>query len=173
MQGRLRALRFHFGLSRSDMAGLVLVTPTEWQRWEESEQELTESRWRSLAQQIGVNPQWLSGVESPLCDERMQVMQVWLSGEINGLRGPRLTALTGATTGERIAYAVRMASARMPVVLRSRSLAAWLGISAAGLSLMLRGELDPGTPVVERAADLTGLPSRWFREGPVRSPDER
>jgi hypothetical protein len=172
MQGRLRALRFRFGLSRSAMAALLGVTPAQWQCWEESEEHLTEPRWRSLAQQIGVNPAWLSEVESPLCDERIQEMQVWLGEEVRGLGGPRSMALTRATTGERIAYAVRLASSRLPDVLRPDSLAAWLGLSATSLSLMLRGDLDPGTPVVERAADLTGIPSRWFREGLVHSLDE-
>lgn len=168
MQGRLRALRCHFGLSRPAMAALLSVTPQQWQRWEDGEQELTELQWRSLAQRIGVNPAWIRDVESPLGDERIAQMQVWLGEEIGELRGQRLMALRGATTGERIAYVLRLGSARLPDLLRLDPLAAWLGMSTASLSLMLVGELDPGTPIVERAADLTGISARWFREGPTR-----
>lgn len=75
--------------------------------------------------------------------------------------------VVSATTGERIAYVLRLLQEAAPNLFTPAYIAGWLGLSMGSTELLLKDALDPGTPVVMRAAALTGVSADWFRMGPV------
>jgi transcriptional regulator with XRE-family HTH domain len=167
MQGRVRELRLHFGLDQRTLAGYLGVPVEQVEQWEAGTKAVTEQVAALFEARFGVSSRWLLGDDVLIWSERLEQVRQKLAGHINSLSGPRLVEMISATTGERIAYAVNWIRRAEPELCTLECMAGWLGLSPGSTQLLLRGELDPGSPVVLRASDLTGISGRWFRMGPV------
>lgn len=167
MQHRLKELRLYFGLDAATMAEILGATSGQVERWERSHTFLTEDVVGRYAERFGVASGWLTGEEASVWGPRLEGIRRQLRAHIQTLTGSRLVQLITATTGERIAYAVNWMRRADPTLCTLQCMACWLGLSPVSTDLLLQGRLDPGSPVVLRASDLTGLPDRWFRIGPV------
>lgn len=166
MYSRLRSLRLFFGLNHETMAELLGWAPEELRRLEAESGPLPAERTAEVARRFGVSPSWLDGADqAPMLGDRLLALRPRLREQIVGLAGMRLMEVLTATTGERIAYALRLMHKADPDLCSLECVAAWLGLSLESTELLVQGELTPGAPVVARASELTGLPERWFRQG--------
>jgi transcriptional regulator with XRE-family HTH domain len=167
MQSRLRELRVKFGLDKTTMAALCGTTPGQWEAWEHGLQLLAPETIKEVADRFGVSLAWLGGADEPIWGRRLLELRTSLQDAVANLSGPKLMELVSATTGERIAFVVEQMQAMAPSLLTLECVACWLGLSPGSLELIMKGRLDPGSPVVARASDWSGIPERWFRLGPV------
>jgi DNA-binding XRE family transcriptional regulator len=167
MQGRLKQLRATLGLDRQSMAALIGHRPEQVGAWEEGAEPLPPEDAERLSERLGVSPAWLRGEDVPVFGPRLLELRAWVQEQVRGLTGQRLVEMVSATTGERIAYVVRLMQEHNPKLLTLACAAAWLGLSTGSTELLLKGRLDPGSPVVARASELTGIAAHWFRVGPV------
>lgn len=167
MQNRLKELRLYLGLSVDTMAELLGASAEQVEQWERGAVSLTDHLLSLYVARFGVAPGWLVGADVPVWGERLAGLQRRLHEHIQTLAGPRLVELITATTGERIAYAINWMRRADPELCTLECMACWLGLSPVSADLLLQRRLDPGSPVVLRAGDLTGLSDRWFRVGPV------
>lgn len=165
MQNRVKRLRMHFGLDQGALAEWLGRSVPEVQAWESGE-PLSAEDLALFEGRTGVASAWLTGNDVPLVGARLTELKQKVSREIARLSGPRLIRMVMATTGERIAEAVNRMRQLAPDLCTVECMACWLGLAPESAKMLLQGRLDPGTPVVARASDLTGLPERWFRQGP-------
>lgn len=167
MQGRVKQLRMNFGLNQRGFADIVGSPLSRVEAWEDQPDTLTAEDTALLEARFGVSPRWLAGEDVPIWGARLVELRDWLNAQIKTLSGSKLVAMISATTGERIAYAIGLLRKKDPQLFTLEVVACWLGLTSGSTELLLRGELDPGTPVIARASDLTGISERWFRLGPV------
>lgn len=167
MQGRVKQLRMSFGLDQRGFAEVVGCPVSQVERWEKQAEPLSSEDLALLEGRFGVSPRWLAGEEAPVWGAHLLELRDWLGAQVKTLTGSRLVAMISATTGERIAYCLSLLRKKDPELLALEVVACWLGLTAGSTELLLRGELDPGSPVIVRASDLTGISERWFRLGPV------
>ncbi len=163
---RIKQLRMSFGLAQQAMAERVGASVEQLRAWETGREQVPPQRLAAIAERFGLSLRWLMGEDAPKWGSRVQELQRWLAEEMLDLRGMRFVEMLRATTGERIAYAVNLLRRADPYLFTEECIACWLGLSLGSTRLLLSGELDPGTPVITRASELTGLPERWFRAGP-------
>ncbi|HYF92603.1 MAG TPA: helix-turn-helix transcriptional regulator [Symbiobacteriaceae bacterium] len=167
MQGRVKQLRMSFGLDQRGFAELVGRPVTEIAAWEKPDVSPSAEDLALLEARFGVSPRWLAGDEVPIWSARVLELREWLGAQVRTLSGSRLVTMISATTGERISYTINLMRKKDPQLFVLEVVACWLGLTAGSTELLLRGELDPGSPVIARASDLTGISERWFRMGPV------
>jgi DNA-binding XRE family transcriptional regulator len=167
MHTRLKALRLGFGVDQATMASLLGVTPVEWGGWEAGEALPSSEATTAIATRLGLSSDWLSGAAVPMWGERLLAVRQSVDQRLRELAGIELITVVSATTGERIAYVLRLLQEAAPDLFTPPYIAGWLGLSMGSTELLLKDALDPGTPVVMRAADLTGVSEDWFRMGPV------
>lgn len=167
MHGRVKQLRMSFGLDQQGFAEVVGCPLAQVEAWEKREATLTADDLALLEQRFGVAPEWLAGADVPMWGARLLELREWLGAQVKTLSGSRLVMMISATTGERIAYTMGLLSKKDPQLFTLEVVACWLGLTAGSTELLLRGELDPGSPVIARASELTGISERWFRLGPV------
>ncbi|HWI51572.1 MAG TPA: helix-turn-helix transcriptional regulator [Symbiobacteriaceae bacterium] len=167
MQGRVKQLRMSFGLDQQGFADVVGCPVSRVADWEKQTEPLSSEDQALLEGRFGVSPRWLAGEETPVWGARVFELREWLGAQVKALAGSRLVAMISATTGERIAYCIGLLRKKDPQLFTLEVVACWLGLTAGSTELLLRGELDPGSPVIARASDLTGISERWFRLGPV------
>ncbi|MDF2630313.1 MAG: Bacteriophage repressor helix-turn-helix domain [Symbiobacteriaceae bacterium] len=167
MHGRVKQLRMSFGLDQRGFAEVLGCPVAEVAAWEQRGATLSAEDLALLERRFGISPGWLAGGEGPKWGARLLELREWLAAQIKTLAGARLVTMISATTGERIAYTMGLLSKKDPELFTLEVVAAWLGLTAGSTELLLRGELDPGSPVIARASDLTGISERWFRIGPV------
>ena len=173
MPARLKQLRMHFGLDQHCMAHLIGCELPDLERWETKPESMKVKDQMAVADRLGICPGWLGGADVAMWNPHVLAISRWLSQEMLGLSGLGLVEMLSATTGERIAYAVNLMRRADREVFTLEGVAGWLGLSVGSTRLLLRGELDPGTPVVMRASELTGMPERWFRAGPEEAMREK
>ncbi|HWH70919.1 MAG TPA: helix-turn-helix transcriptional regulator, partial [Candidatus Sulfotelmatobacter sp.] len=167
MQGRLKQLRMTFGLDQRSFAEVIGRPVSQIEAWEKLGEPPSAEDLLMLEARLGVSPRWLSGEEVPIWGADLLELREWLAEQIKTLSGSRLVTMISATTGERISYAVSLLRKKAPQLFTLEVVACWLGLTVGSTELLLRGDLDPGSPVIARASDLTGIPERWFRMGPV------
>ncbi|HLN61710.1 MAG TPA: helix-turn-helix transcriptional regulator [Symbiobacteriaceae bacterium] len=167
MQGRVKQLRLHFGLDARTLADLLEVDPALVEEWETGTVPPSPADLALFEARFGVSVAWLAGEDTSIWGARLDTLRRQVAQQVEGISGPRLVQLISATTGERIAYVVNLMLRMAPDLCTVESMACWLGLSPGSTRLLLRGELDPGSSVVLRTSDLTGIPERWFRVGPV------
>jgi transcriptional regulator with XRE-family HTH domain len=167
MHSRLKQLRLGFGVDQVAMATLLGVTPLEWGGWEAGAALPSAEATAAMASRLGLATDWLSGAAVPMWGERMLAVRRSVDQRLRELYGIPLIMVVSATTGERIAYVLRLLQEAAPDLFSPAYVAGWLGLSIGSTTLLLEGALDPGTPVILRAADLTGISEHWFRMGPV------
>lgn len=167
MHGRVKQLRMSFGLDQRGFAEVLGCPVAQVEAWEKRGATLSAEDLALLERRFGVSPEWLSGADVPMWGARVLELREWLGAQIKTLVGSKLVTMISATTGERIAYTMGLLSKKDPELFTLEVVACWLGLTAGSTELLLRGELDPGSPVIARASDLTGIPERWFRLGPV------
>jgi transcriptional regulator with XRE-family HTH domain len=155
-----------FGLDQRSFADLLSCPVTQVESWEKGDEALSAEDRTLLERRFGVSPRWLDGADVPIWGERMLSLRDWLGQQVQELTGARLVKMISATTGERIAYLVGLLQKQDPELFTLGCVAGWLGLTPGSTTRLLRGELDPGSPVIARASDLTGVPERWFRLGP-------
>ncbi|HYG57886.1 MAG TPA: hypothetical protein VD902_07450 [Symbiobacteriaceae bacterium] len=165
MQNRLKQLRMSFGLDRPSFAGLLECAAAEVEIWEKAG-ALPEEAVARVVKRFGIAPEWLTGGSDAVWGGKLLDVRRWVASHVNHLTGPNLVRALTATTGERIAYAIGLMRKAEPKMCTLEWAACWLGLSPGSTERLMRGELDPGSPVIARASDLTGIPVQWFREGP-------
>jgi DNA-binding transcriptional regulator YdaS (Cro superfamily) len=166
MQGRVKQLRMSFGLDQRAFADLLGSSAAQVEAWEKGAEALSAEDLALMERRFGVSPRWLEGADVPIWGERVLELRHWLGQQVTGLTGARLVKMISATTGERIAYLIGLLQKQDPQLFTLGCVACWLGLTPGSTTRLLRGELDPGSPVIARASDLTGVPERWFRLGP-------
>lgn len=166
MQNRLKQLRVTFGCDRQALAEFLECLPEQFERWESGAEPLPDRMARHIASRTGVSAEWIQGADVPMWGARVTEIREWLAQEVMELTGMKLVEMVTATTGERIAYALHLMHRADPDLFTVECVAGWLGLSVESTELLLAGELDPGTPVVIKASELTGLSEQWFRSGP-------
>lgn len=167
MHGRVKQLRMSFGLDQRAFAEVVGCPVAQVEAWERQTGPLSDEDCAMLEKRFGVSPAWLAGEEVTIWGAYLLELRKWLDGQIKTLSGPKLVAMISATTGERIAYTIGLLKKKDPQLFSLEVVACWLGLTQGSTDLLLKGELDPGSPVIARASDLTGISERWFRLGPV------
>ncbi|MDB4894761.1 MAG: Helix-turn-helix domain [Firmicutes bacterium] len=167
MHSRLKQLRLGFGVDQAAMATLLGVTPLEWGGWEAGAALPSAEATAAMASRLGLSTDWLRGAAVPMWGERLLAVRESVDQRLRKLSGMQLITVVSATTGERIAYVLRLLQEAAPDLFTPAYIAGWLGLSMGSTELLLKDALDPGTPVVMRAADLTGVSEDWFRMGPV------
>lgn len=166
MQSRLKQLRMSFGLDRQAFADLLGCSAATVEAWEKAK-SAPDDAVALVAERFGIASEWIQGADVPVWGQRLQEVRTQTLRHVQTLSGSHLIAMISATTGERIAYVANVMRATEPRLFSIAALACWLGLSRGSTELMLAGGIDPGSPVIERASDLTGIPQDWFRKGPV------
>lgn len=114
-----------------------------------------------IAGRLGVSLDWLCGVaDAPMWNEQVRRLGLRIAAALQAEPGSVLTV------GERVLRVLNLAEQLAPELVSRRYAAAIAGVTPRTLEAMREGRLDTvGATVVQRVADFSGIPVRWFWSG--------
>lgn len=114
-----------------------------------------------IGQRLGISLDWLCGfADAPVWNEQVHRLGLRLSRALLEKPGSALTS------GERLLQVLTLAESLAPEFVTRRYAAAIAGVSPRTLEAMREGRLESvSTAIIQRVADFSGIPVRWFWTG--------